>query len=75
MTPSELILIRKNNDLTSAITFVYPALMALADLLSNPDVVIVDPAPAGIAWILQQAADTLENAMKEKPENDEEVTQ
>lgn len=53
----------KYDQMESAITCVYPALMALADLLSNPNVDIVDPAPAGIAWILQQAAETLINSI------------
>jgi len=57
----------KFDNMQSAITFVYPALLALADLLSNPHVDIVDPAPAGIAWILQQASETLKNSI-ENPE-------
>lgn len=55
------------DNMHSAITSVYPVLMALADLLSNPNVDMVDPAPAGIAWILQQAADTLKKST-ENPE-------
>lgn len=56
----------KFDEMESAIISVYPVLTVLADLLTNPDVDIVDPSPAGIAWILQQAADTLKKSTENR---------